>query len=246
MKLISIITVTYNSAETVEETIKSVLSQKTEAVEYIIIDGCSTDNTLEIVKKYEKDIDIIVSEKDQGISDAFNKGIGLAHGQIIALLNSDDILNKGAVECLINNYEPGIDMYRGRMAIWNCKTGEKRHIEPAMDLLPHCHKIYYAHPSTYITKSAYEKYGLYDIKCKVKMDIDLLMRMAIAGASMKYIPFEFVDFREGGVSTRRGRDFNVYKKSLGETMYIYDKNKVGLLPRIYDFIRLSVKFILGR
>ena len=89
---ISIITVTYNSEETIEDTIKSVKSQSYEQIEHIIIDGVSSDNTLKIVNNYSESISLVVSEPDDGIYDAFNKGLKKATGDIIAIINSDDVL----------------------------------------------------------------------------------------------------------------------------------------------------------
>jgi len=88
---ISIITVCYNSSETIEDTIKSVIGQSYSNIEYIIIDGASSDNTLEIIKKYQDQITKVISEKDNGFYDAINKGIGLTSGEIVAILNSDDL-----------------------------------------------------------------------------------------------------------------------------------------------------------
>lgn len=89
---ISVITITYNSEETLEDTIKSVISQEYDNLEYLIIDGGSKDHTLDIVQKYRDKIAVVVSEPDNGISDAFNKGIKLASGEIIGIINSDDLL----------------------------------------------------------------------------------------------------------------------------------------------------------
>lgn len=94
---ISIITVCYNSEKTIEDTIKSVVSQSYPNIEYIIIDGVSTDNTLEIVNKYQEKISKIISEKDNGLYDAINKGINIASGEIIAILNSDDLYQDNKV-----------------------------------------------------------------------------------------------------------------------------------------------------
>ena len=98
MKKITIITICFNSAESIERTIKSVCNQKNDQVEYIIIDGKSTDNTLEIIENYKNNIDKIISEKDEGIYDAYNKGINNASGDYIMFLNSDDWLDSSALE----------------------------------------------------------------------------------------------------------------------------------------------------
>ena len=95
---ISIITISYNSKKTIEDTIRSVVSQKNDDVEYLIIDGKSTDGTLEIVDRYRDQIDVLVSEPDNGVSEAFNKGIRYSKGDVIGIINSDDLLYEGAIE----------------------------------------------------------------------------------------------------------------------------------------------------
>lgn len=90
--IISIITVCFNSEKHIEDTIKSVLSQKYNNLQYIIIDGGSKDKTMDIINKYKKEISTIISEPDKGISDAFNKGIQHAKGDLVGIVNSDDIL----------------------------------------------------------------------------------------------------------------------------------------------------------
>ena len=99
--LISIITVCLNAVETIETTIRSVLQQTYKNVEYIVIDGGSTDGTLQIIEKYRNDISILISEKDEGIYDAMNKGIELARGDYIGIINADDWYEKDAVEHVV-------------------------------------------------------------------------------------------------------------------------------------------------
>ena len=110
---ITVITITYNSAATLEETIRSVTMQDYPALEYVIIDGGSTDGTLDIVQKYKDQIQVVVSEPDKGISDAFNKGVTRATGEIIGIINSDDILLPGALQKLAEAYDPRVDVYSG-------------------------------------------------------------------------------------------------------------------------------------
>ena len=100
---ISVITITYNSAATIEETIRSVTMQDYPDLEYVIIDGGSTDGTLDVVQKYKDRIQVVVSEPDKGISDAFNKGVDRATGEIIGIINSDDILLPGALQEVARN-----------------------------------------------------------------------------------------------------------------------------------------------
>lgn len=245
MKKISIVTICYNASNTIEETIKSVASQKTEEVEYIIVDGESQDNTLEIVNSYSSFIDKIIIEKDQGISDAFNKGIKAASGKVIGLLNADDVMVDGAISKLLSCVDDYTDVYRCNINVWNSKTGEKKVLVPSMDMIPHGQRMVVAHAGTYIRKDAYEKYGLYDIKCRVKMDEDLLIRFAKKGAKVKYLPFSSVNFRTGGVSTRKEKTLSKLKSSLKETFYIYNKNDICLVAKLREIIRLTMRFILA-
>ena len=103
---ISIITITYNSEKTIEETVKSVIDQDYPDVEYIIVDGQSKDCTLQIIEKYSSHISTLISEPDRGICDAFNKGIANATGEIIGIINSDDMLLPGAISHLVSVIKP--------------------------------------------------------------------------------------------------------------------------------------------
>ena len=102
---ISIITVCKNSSSTIENTIKSIIKQNYNNIEFIIIDGKSNDTTLSIIEKYKKDISKVISEEDHGIYDAFNKGLKLATGDLIGFVNSDDTLTDNAIEILLNYYK---------------------------------------------------------------------------------------------------------------------------------------------
>ena len=116
---ISIITVCYNSSLHLEECMQSIINQSYENKEYIVIDGGSKDGTLDIINKYRDKIAYFVSEPDKGISDAFNKGMKAATGDIIGILNSDDYMMPGVLRKVADQYEDGIDVYRGYCLIWN-------------------------------------------------------------------------------------------------------------------------------
>lgn len=202
MKLpkISIVTITYNSESTLEETIKSVVVQNYPNLEYIIIDGGSKDRTLSIVDKYKDYISYVVSEPDKGISDAFNKGVKAATGDMIGLINSDDLLYDGALKALSEAFDPTVDVYRGRTVIWNSALNSKLSIEPSMVFkLGHPIKAV-NHQSTFITPQAYKKWGYYRENFKYMMDADILHRLYRNGAKFKKIDYDLSIFRVGGTT----------------------------------------------
>ncbi len=197
---ISIITITFNSEKTLEETIKSVISQDYDNLEYIIVDGKSTDKTLEIVDKYKAKISKVVSERDKGISDGFNKGINLATGEIIGIINSDDLLLSDALKAIAENYDPDIDVYRGKTITWNDKTNYCFTGEPTMRFPLYKGVRSVSHQATFVTKNAYNKRGGFRLDLKYAMDVDLLKRFYIKGATFKYVPKELAVFRWGGAT----------------------------------------------
>lgn len=207
---ISIITVCYNSGTTIEETILSVISQDYENYEYFIIDGGSTDETLNIVGKYKDNISVVVSEPDKGISDAFNKGILLASGDVIGLINSDDLLAKGALNTLAASYSPEVDVYRGNMIIEDGESGKIYQSRPTMFFSKTSRISNVCHPSTFVKKEAYQKWGSYRIEFKYMMDVDLLYRFYFSGAKFKYIDASLAVFRTGG------RTADAWSEKLGE------------------------------
>jgi glycosyltransferase involved in cell wall biosynthesis len=175
--LISIITVCFNSEKTITNTIESVINQKYQNIEFIIIDGKSTDETLNIIQKYKTNITKIVSEKDNGIYDAFNKGLKLATGDLIGFVNSDDLLTPNALELLIKYYNkyPTKDFIFGAV---------KKHWDVLHGYKPW--KIYfswgfYSSHSTgfFIKKNAAKIVGLYNTKYKYSADYDYFYRMIV-------------------------------------------------------------------
>ena len=200
--LFSVITVVLNNREYIEETIKSVLSQNNKNFEYIIVDGGSTDGKLQIINKYKKKISKIVSEKDKGIYDAFNKGMKLANGEYICIVNSDDQLKRNALKIIskyISKY-PKIDFFFGSVKKrWGILHGYRP------EKIKYSWGFYSSHSTGfYIKRSSAKKVGLYDTKYKYHADYDYFYRM-IEKKKMKGIATKKNEvvgiFRSGGFSS---------------------------------------------
>lgn len=195
---ITIITISYNSEKTIENTIKSVINQNYNNIEYIIIDGGSSDGTMSIINKYKDKINKIVSEKDRGISDAFNKGIKMATGDLICMINSDDLMNENAAQSVAEVYEENVDIYYGDIISVDQYKNRIRRKPRKLKRFLYSQPIY--HQSTYINKRAYEKFGLYDINLKMAMDYELLYKMYLGGVKFKYINKALATFSLEGLS----------------------------------------------
>ena len=193
--LISIVTVCYNSAATIEQTILSVLQQQYPAIDYVIIDGGSTDGTQNIINRYRESLGYYISEPDKGISDAFNKGIAAAKGQLIGIINSDDRLLPGALQAIADAYDGTTDVYRGNVIISNESTGFYGRETPSMHFPLAPLTIRCAHQGTFITPESYKRYGGYDLKFRYMMDYDLLTRFYQRGAKFKLFLKKYACFR---------------------------------------------------
>lgn len=202
---VSIITVCYNSEKTIEDTLKSVKSQTYTDIEYIVIDGASKDSTNEIVSKYENIVSMHVSEPDNGLYDAMNKGIKLATGDIVGVLNSDDILaSDNTIQTLVKAIGNDYGVY-GDVGFYaeDSFSDTKRHYSSkgftkekfSRGMMP-------AHPSFYVRKDCYEKAGLYRTDFKIASDFDMVLRIfSLPNTSFTYLEEEIVKMRLGGVST---------------------------------------------
>lgn len=227
---ISIITVCYNSEKTIEDTIKSVLKQTYDNYEYLIIDGCSKDNTLKIVKKYEKDFKgklRIFSEKDKGLYDAMNKGIKLATGDIIGIINSDDVLaNKNVFKHIVKNYNKATDVLYGDLIYCdaNLNIAIRDYISGKKKSKAWCP----AHPTMYIRKEVFERVGYYNLDYKVAADYDMMVRLNKANCRFQYLKEYMVLMRLGGVSN----GFKGYLNSFKDAYNILKHNQVS-----FAFIR---------
>lgn len=201
LPILSVVTVCYNSVGTLEETIQSVLGQNYPRLDYVIIDGGSTDGTQAVAERYRDRLGYFCSEPDKGISDAFNKGIRHAQGDLIVIINSDDVLLPGALQAVADAYEEGVDIYRGNVIIRNKETGFTGRDIPSMKfpLMPFFVSV--DHQGTFVAASAYKRWGLYDLNFRYMMDHDFLARCYQGGARFKYVPADLAEFRLGGVST---------------------------------------------
>ena len=176
--LCSIVTVCFNSEKTIEKTIESVLNQTYKNIEYLIIDGNSTDHTMEIVKKYEPLFEgrmKWVSEPDNGIYDAMNKGIHIASGELIGIINSDDYYEPDAVEDMISAMsDEAYQILYGAMRI--LKDGVERSISIGSHLFLREGMI--GHPACFVTKQLYDELGCYDTEFVSAADYDFMLRMS--------------------------------------------------------------------
>ena len=239
---ISIITATFNSEKTIEDTLKSVLSQTYDNYEHIIIDGKSTDNTLKIIKKYEKKYNgklKYISEKDKGIYDAMNKGIKMASGDIVGLLNSDDKYFDTKVLEEINNKinEDKLDGVYGNLLY----VDEQTMTIPRREWISGIGKINSgwmpAHPTLYLNKKIYDNIGLYNLDYKIVADYDFIIRLfKTEQYKIGYINKNLILMRIGGASSA---GLKGYIKNIKEAHKSLRKNKVGFPgATIIIFIRI--------
>ena len=201
--LVSIITVCLNSVATIRAAIESVERQTYSPIQYIIIDGGSTDGTLADIKKHSDRVDILISEKDRGISDAFNKGIALAKGEFIQLLNADDTLDDRKIErsvaLLQSNPQAGfvfgdivkVDTAGNREEV-SGDPNYARMIRYTMGAIPH--------PSVLARRRLYDLYGGFDLRRKIAMDYDWLLRIHRGGERGIYSNEIVVVMTAGGMS----------------------------------------------
>lgn len=206
---ISVITVTYNSAATIESAIESVAAQKFDGdIEYIVVDGGSTDGTLKIVERHSDVVDVWVSEPDRGLYDAMNKGLRLATGDIVGFLNSDDFYTSDDVLDTVAGEmnRQGVDAVFGDIHFVHPSNLNKsvryyssRHFVPAAlryGFMP-------AHPSFYVKRECYVRYGGYDLSYRIASDYDLMVRFFHKHKiSYAYINKDMVTMRTGGLSTK--------------------------------------------
>lgn len=254
-KKVSIITVSYNSVATIEQTIKSVLNQTYLNREYIVIDGGSTDGTLDIIRKYESDISYWCSEEDSGIFHAMNKGIERATGDIVAFLNSDDYyIDDTVLESVINkwNMQEEVDVLSGRIAIRNrfslfCGVSPK-----VTELEQLCYQMVLDHPAMFSRRDIFYEDGFFNLKYRVAADYAWVLNVFHKKRKIVTCDDVFTVFRLGGISSNLSKEiveevkiitttinpknmYEKYKEKISE-LYIRRQEILRRNKRIYESI----------
>lgn len=243
---ISIITVSYNSANTLARTIKSIENQTHQDIEYIIIDGASTDHTLTVVNKYSHVVTKVISEKDKGLYYAMNKGIKLSTGDVIGILNSDDFYkNKFVIQKIANEFEiKNVDMVYGNIDYINKDEKIVRFWKSSIYKINSFKTAWHPpHPSFFVKKIVYEKYGHFDTDFKIASDFELMLRFfEHHSLSSSYLNDTTVTMLLGGVSNT----FSGIFKGRDEIMRAFKKNKIRpsffylayrYLPKIFNILK---------
>jgi glycosyltransferase involved in cell wall biosynthesis len=228
----SIITTTYNSERTLRDTLDSILVQTYKEVECIVVDGASTDGTLDIIREYERKFDgrmRYISEPDNGIYDAMNKGIGMATGDVVGILNSDDFYASDTVleRIAAVMVDAEVDAVCGDVHFMegedkgSCKryysSKAFRRWTMRLGFMP-------AHPSFYCRREIYERYGAFDTSYRIAADFENLLRLIfVHRIRTRYIPFDCVTMRPGGASTA---GMNSHKQILRDHLRAYKQNGI--------------------
>jgi len=237
--LVSVITVCRNAAATIERTIASVLNQGYSPIEYIVVDGGSTDGTLVILEQYRSRISCCVSEPDEGISDAFNKGIALASGQLVALLNADDWYEPDCVERIVERYQQaGSGIFHGRIYHW-LGTGEVQLVEGSDEKL-HLYSTV-NHPTTFVSQDVYERIGLFRKDFRYAMDYEWMLRAKRQGIPFVYLDAGLANMDRRGISTR------AWRGALREAKLAQDLHCPGLardMQYLFDVVKGSLREVL--
>ncbi len=205
---ISVVTVVYNGVNTVEETLRSVAAQRYPNKEHLVIDGGSTDGTVDILQRHRGQLATLVSERDRGIYDAMNKGIERAHGDVIGFLNADDsFMDENVLDAVAAVFEnPDVDACYADL-IYVAQNDPNRIIR-YWKSRPYEYGLFkrgwmVAHPTFYVRRSVYERLGGFDISYKIQADFELAMRfLEIHRLRSTYVPQIWVRMRIGGESNK--------------------------------------------
>lgn len=231
---LSVITIVYNNARDIERTMLSVLDQTYEAIEYLVVDGASTDGTLDIIKRYENRLAKLVSEPDKGIYDAMNKGLQLATGDYVIFMNSgDEFYASDTVEKVFAT-APDADIYYGETEMINDRReslGQRRHAAPAnFTWRSFNYGMSVSHQAIYIKRSLVEPY---DPTYQLSADIDWIIRAAKKAKKITKVDGYVAKYLVGGMSKAK------HRQSLLERFDIM-KRHYGLLPTVFNHFVIAL------
>ena len=232
---LSIITVVYNNVRDIERTLLSVLNQSYAHIEYIVVDGASSDGTLEIIQRYQDRLSKVVSEKDAGIYDAMNKGLALASGDYVLFMNSgDELYAPDTVENIFATAS-NIDIYYGETEMYNeawQSIGKRRHSVPEKFTWKSFRfGMTISHQAIYIRRSLTEPY---DRKYQLSADIDWILTAAKKAKTSVKVSGYVAKYLVGGLSKKR------HRQSLKERFAIFTKH-YGLLPNLFNNLVIAAK-----
>mgnify|MGYP003979214923 CR=1 FL=1 len=244
--LVTIITIVFNNVTTIRNAIQSVAYQDYDNIEHVVIDNCSNDGTLEAINELKDDISLIVSESDEGIYYALNKGIELSKGEIVGFLNADDVLkNRTTISTIVENLASkdfeaiyGDLQYfakqRPNRTTRRWKSGEYSNNKFRQGWMP-------PHPTFYTYKNIYFKHGFFDVKYKISSDYDMMLRLLYhEQIKAKYIPEVLVKMQRGGVSNQ---NINTIMLKTKEDYLIMKKYNFSFLTLIFKTLRKFSQFI---
>ncbi|MCX2481722.1 glycosyltransferase family 2 protein [Pedobacter sp. MC2016-15] len=235
---LSVITIVYNNVKDIERTMLSVLNQSYPHIEYIIIDGASTDGTKKIIDQYRDQLAQYISEKDNGIYDAMNKGLSLATGDYLLFMNSGDEIYSTDTVKEVFAAAPGADIYYGETEMYDegwHSLGQRRHEAPeTFNWKSFKHGMSISHQAIYVKRSLA---GPYDLQYQYSADIDWIIRVAKKASSIINTHTYVAKYLTGGISKQK------HIESLKERFRIFSKY-YGLLPNLFN--HLAIAFNLAR
>ena len=199
---ISIITANLNGEATLERTIQSIIHQSYQNLEYLVIDGGSTDGSLNIINRYADLIDVVLIEKDKGISDAFNKGIERTTGDLIGIVSADDYLPEGSLQAVAKVWltKQDVDVIYGNSIVYEPGNTRQFIVKPDKDFRAIWRRQPLKHSAMYVSRKTYSKFGMYNLKYHLAMDYELTLRFYLKNASFVYINKVIGAFCIGGIN----------------------------------------------
>lgn len=251
---ISIITPVYNAVSTLEKTIQSVINQETQCdLEYIVVDGGSTDGSLEIINRYLNHIAVFISEKDGGVYDAMNKGIARATGDVVGIINADDWYNDQALQIVASIFNQSDDASILYSPIHNYFEGKylNTFVPGSLDNL--VFKFTLNHPSCFVKKFVYDRIGLFDLSYSIAADYDFIFRAYTSGLRFRYVETPLVSYSLNGMSGKPLSKFKQVRESWRVTSEFANKTSKTLVAKrrrfyfnwlVKEFFALPIKLLV--